>query len=184
MYTSVYFHKTVRIAENMLARTVERLTESPENMRFMNDSELMSWLLGQGGQQRQTALRLKYRKLYKRVLTRDRDELGRQEAERLAEMADPKVRMRTEDAVCKRAGIPVGAVLIDVPAPELLLTEPRIAKVDLKVWDDGRIVPFRKVSSLAKALQLRETVNWALMVASNPDHTEAAQRAARKVLLG
>ncbi|MFQ5839070.1 MAG: HD domain-containing protein, partial [Thermoplasmata archaeon] len=155
MYTSVYFHKTVRIAESMLARAVERVPDSLDTVRFMNDSELMSWLLSRGELQRETALRLKYRRLYKKVLTRDRKELSKVETERLIELVDPRKRMRMEDAVCRRTGIPQGKVIIDVPAPELLLTEPRISKVDLGVLEEGKVSPFRRVSVLARALQIR-----------------------------
>ncbi len=184
MYTSVYFHKTVRIAEAMLSRAVERVPDSLETVRFMNDSELLSWLLSTEGLQRETALGLKYRRLYKRVLTKDKEELGKKDLEKVLELLDPEKRLRLEDAVCRRAGIPPGRVIIDLPAPELLVTEPRISKVDLGVLEGGKVLPFRKVSALAKALQLRETVEWALMVACHPDHTSKVRRAAEKVVFG
>jgi HD superfamily phosphohydrolase len=184
MYTSVYFHKTVRIAETMLSRAVERVRDSLEGVRFMNDSELMSWLLEKEGIQRETALRLKYRRLYKKVLTRDREMLTREEIQRLVELSDPVRRMRAENSLCRRASIPEGKVIIDIPAPELLLTEPRISKVDLGVLEDGRVQPFRKVSSLARALQIRETVEWALMVACDPAHGDRVAKAAERVIFG
>lgn len=182
MYTSVYFHKTVRIAETMLSRAVERAEADLDAVRFLNDAELMAWLQRQGGLSEETALRLKYRRLYKRILTRDRDALSGEQAERLAQLGDPDRRRQVEDALCQRAGLPEGRVIVDVPAPELLLTEPRIAQVGLRVWDDGRLHPFRQVSGLAKALQVRETVDWALMVAGDAAHAEKVGRLAEKVL--
>ncbi|MEE9236439.1 MAG: HD domain-containing protein [Thermoplasmata archaeon] len=182
MYTSVYFHRTVRIAETMLSRTVERVPDSLEELRFMNDSEMMSWLLDKGGVQRETAMRLKYRRLYKKVLTRERRELSRGEMDRLIELADPDKRLRMENAVCKRAGIPNGKVIIDIPAPELLLTEPRISKVDLGVLEEGKVLPFGKVSPLARAVQIRETIDWVLMVACDPDYSSDVSRAANRVI--
>ncbi len=184
MYTSVYFHKTVRIAENMLSRAVERVEDDLEAVRFMNDAELMAWLLEKGGLQRDSVLRLKYRRLYKRAITMERDELSREEAERLESLTDPARRLRAEDAICRRAGIPEGNVVVDIPAPELLLTEPRISKVDLKVWEEGRVAPFGKVSSLAKALHIRETVDWALMVACDHRYTSQVRDAAPRVIFG
>ncbi len=184
MYTSVYFHKTVRIAETMLSRAVERVPDSIETVRFMNDSELMAWLLSKEGLQRETALRLKYRRLYKRVVTKERGELDRQDAERLAELADPVTRHQAEEAICRRAGVPSGKVIIDVPAPELLLTEPRLSQVDIRVLEEGKVLPFRKVSSLAKALQIRETVQWALTVACDPAYVDKVTGPAQKVILG
>src|SRR2546428_682572 len=75
MYSSVYFHKTVRIAEQMLARAVERSEAPIGELQKMVDHELLGWLAHQGPLQREIALRLKYRKLYKRVVSYDRDEL-------------------------------------------------------------------------------------------------------------
>ncbi len=181
MYTSVYFHKTVRIAETMLARAVE-MTDSPEDVFLMNDAELMAWLLGQEGHPRETALRVKYRRLYKRVFTRETGELGADERARLVELADPGKRKQAEGAICQRLGLPPGKVIIDIPAPEILLTEPRISLVDLSVVEDGRVRPFRKVSPLARALRVREAVDWAVMVAADPSHVSEVRRLAPKVL--
>ncbi|MFQ5986508.1 MAG: HD domain-containing protein [Thermoplasmata archaeon] len=181
MYTSVYFHKTVRIAETMLARAVE-MAASPEDVFQMTDAELMAWLLAQEGHPRQTALRLKYRRLYKRVLTRETGDLSSDERARLVELSVPEKRKQAENAVCKRLGLSPGTVIIDIPAPEILLTEPRISLVDLGVLEDGRVRSFRKVSPLARALRVRETVDWAVMVAADPAHAPEVGKLAPKVL--
>lgn len=182
MYTSVYFHKTVRIAETMLARAVEEVTQDLDRARFLTDAELMADLLGREGRPRETVLRLKYRRLYKRALTREREGLSPDERDRLRDLAALHARRAAEEAICRRAGIPPGRVIVDVPAPELLVTEPRITQVDLGVLEDGQVRPFRQVSALAKALQLRQTVDWALMVACDPAHTAKVRKAAEKVL--
>src|SRR5437762_14302681 len=44
MYSSVYFHKTVRIAKEMLARAVERSEASIAEIQQMVDHELMNLL--------------------------------------------------------------------------------------------------------------------------------------------
>src|SRR2546428_1290175 len=75
MYSSVYFHKTVRISEEMLARAVERSDAPIADIQKMVDHELLNWLVHQGPLQREIGLRLKYRKIYKRVLGAGRDEL-------------------------------------------------------------------------------------------------------------
>ncbi len=181
MYTSVYFHKTVRIAETMLARAVE-MAASPEDVFLMNDAELMAWLLGQEGHPREVALRVKYRRLYKRVFTRETGELKGQERARLVELSVPEKRRQAESAICQRLGLPPGKVIVDIPAPEILLTEPRISLVDLGVVEDGRVRPFRKVSPLARALRVREAVDWAVMVAAHPSHVTEVRKVAPKVL--
>src|SRR5206468_5662768 len=112
MYSSVYFHKTVRIAEQMVARAVERSGSDIRDVQKMVDSELLQWLGAQGEFQREVALRIKYRKLYKRIWDRGRDELTEEERKALLALADPPKRRRAEDAICKRAGIPPGRAIV------------------------------------------------------------------------
>src|SRR2546428_13278230 len=73
MYSSVYFHKTVRIAEEMLARAVERSDAPIADIQKMVDHELLNWLVHQGPLQHEIALRPKYRKVYNGVPAPDPD---------------------------------------------------------------------------------------------------------------
>ena len=182
MYSSVYFHKTVRIAEQMVARAVERSGSDVRDVQKMVDSELLQWLGAQGEFQREVALRIKYRKLYKRIWDRGRDELTEEERKALLALADPPKRRRAEDAICKRAGIPPGRAIVDIPLPELLISEPRIAMTDVKVLDGEKVRPFRQVSPLGRALQVREVSDWVVMVAGDPRHRAEVARAAQRVL--
>ncbi len=184
MYSSVYFHKTVRIAEEMLARAVERSEAPMAEIQKMVDHELLNWLVRQGPFQREIALRLKYRKLYKRVLASDRDELTAATRSVLATFHDPKERRRAEDRIARRAGLTPGQVIIDVPLPELLLSEPRIAKTEVPILDDGSAKPFSRVSSLGRALQVRQVVDWVVMVAAPAKSAAAVRKAAASVLSG
>ena len=184
MYSSVYFHKTVRIAEQMVARAVERSGSDVRDVQKMVDAELLQWLAGQGEFQRDVALRIKYRKLYKRVWDRGRDDLTEEQREALLELAEPPKRRRAEDAICKRAGILPGRAIVDIPLPELLISEPRIAMTDVKVLDDGKVRTFRKVSPLGRALQTRQVSDWVVMVAADPRHRREVGRAAERVLFG
>jgi len=184
MYSSVYFHKTVRIAEQMLARAVERSSAPMAEVQKMVDHELLNWLLHQGAFQREIALRLKYRKLYKRVLASDRDELTDATRSVLATFKDPEERRRVEDRIARRAGLAPGQVIIDVPLPELLLSEPRIAKTEVPILDDGTAKPFSKVSPLGRALQVRQVVDWVVMVAAPAPAVAAVRKAAASALSG
>ncbi len=182
MYSSVYFHKTVRIAEQMVARAVERAAADVREVQKMVDAELLQWLANQGEFQRDIALRIKFRKLYKRAWDRGGDELSEAERSALHVLSDPLRRRRAEDAICKRAGIPPGRAIIDIPLPELLISEPRIAQTDVKVLDGAKVQYFRKVSPLARALQLRQVSDWVVMVAADPKHRAAVAKAAERVL--
>ena len=184
MYSSVYFHKTVRIAEQMLARAVERSEAPIGEIQKMVDHELLNWLVHQGPFQKEIALRLKYRKLYKRVLASDRDELTDAARAVLATFKDPEERRRAEDRIARRAGLMAGQVIIDVPLPELLLSEPRIAKTEVPILDDGTAKPFSKISPLGRALQLRQVVDWVVMVAAPAPSVAAVRKAATSALSG
>ncbi len=176
MYSSVYFHKTVRIAEQMIARAVERSDASIAEVQKMVDHELLAWLLKQGEFQREIALRLRYRKLYKRVIAYGREHLTESAKETLASFKDAAERRRAEDRIARRAGLMPGQVIVDVPLPELLVSEPRIAKTEVMILDGKDAKPFSKVSTLGRALQLRQTVEWVVMVACPPDSVRAVRR--------
>jgi len=182
MYSSVYFHKTVRIAEEMLARAVERSDAPIADIQKMVDHELLNWLVHQGPLQREIALRLKYRKLYKRVLASDRDDLTDATRAVLASFKDPDERRRVEDRIARRAGMKPGQVIVDVPLPELLLSEPRIAKTEVPILDDGDVKSFSKVSPLGRALQVRQVVDWVVMVAAPAEAVDAVRKASKAAL--
>jgi len=178
MYSSVYFHKTVRIAEQMIARAVERSEAPIADIQRMVDHELFAWLVKQGPFQREIAGRLKYRKLYKRALSYGRDELTDEGREIMGAFRDPAERQRAEDRIARRAGLEPGQVIIDVPLPELLVSEPRIAKTEVPVLDEGEVLPFSRVSPLGRALQTRQVVDWVVMVACPSERVDAVRKAA------
>lgn len=183
MYSSVYFHKTVRIAEQMLARSVERSETSIAEVQKMVDHELLTWLMHQGKFQREIALRVRYRKLYKRVLAHDRDELSEEAKATLASFKDVRERRRMEDRIARRAGLEPGQVVVDVPLPELLISEPRITKTEVMILDDGEARPFSRVSPLGRALQLRQVTDWVVMVAAPPQAVDATRKACQSAFL-
>jgi hypothetical protein len=185
MYSSVYFHKTVRIAEAMMARAVERMRAPMASVQSMIDSELFVHMMTQGGFQREVARRIKYRRLFKRAVHWGEDELAKEEREELLRLAkDSNRRLRAEDAICHRIGAPEGSVLIDIPMPELLLSEPRYHRTDLMILDDGKPISFHRASAFSRSLRVREVSDWVAMVAASPRYRDDVSRAAPKVLFG
>ena len=87
-----------------------------------------------------------------------------------------------EDWICRRAGAPIGSVIIDVPGEEILTTEPRMSSVNLGVLEERRIRRLSKMSPLASSLQLRKVQDWALMVACPQKLKEKVAKAAERVL--
>jgi HD superfamily phosphohydrolase len=185
MYSSVYFHKTVRVAELMLARAVERAVEPDyERIQRMVDSELMSWLVAQGGLQRDMAMRIKYRKLFKKAYILEEKELSGDKREALSKLTDTKRRRTAEDAIADRANAKRGEVILDMPRPELLVTEPRMNQLDVKILDGKKVRPMRRMSGLGKTLQKREVSDWVLLVSCDPNAREAVAKAVPKVIFG
>lgn len=186
MYSSVYFHKTVRIAETMVSRAVERSNAPMASIQRMVDHELLEWLKAQGGFQTEVALRIKYRKLYKRAIAWGPEDLSEDQRQALRVLSDDRdARRAAEDALARKAGAESGSVIIDIPLPELLVSEPRIASTDVTVVDeDGTASRLSRLSPLARALQLRSVSDWAVMVACDPAARARVVRAAPKVLFG
>jgi len=183
MYSSVYFHKTVRIAEQMVARAVERARAPIAEIQKMVDHELLGWLVDRGGFPREVALRIKYRKLFKRAIAWGPGDLTDDQRKVLHRLStDRAARREAEDAIARRAGLPEGHAMIDIPLPELLISEPRIAQTDIAIVDDGEATRLSRISPLAKALQLRAVSGWAVMVACEPRAVATVKRAAPRVL--
>jgi HD superfamily phosphohydrolase len=184
MYSSVYFHKTVRIAESMVSRAVERSKAPMASIQKMVDHELLGWLKDQGGFQGEVALRIKYRKLFKRAVAWGPEDLSEAQREALRALSDDRAARRAaEDALARKAGVEPGRVVVDIPLPELLVSEPRIASTDVTVVDeDGAASRLSRLSPLARALQLRAVSDWAVMVACDPAARTRVARAAPKVL--
>jgi len=186
MYSSVYFHKTVRIAESMVSRAVERANAPIASIQKMVDHELLEWLKAQGGFQGEVALRIKYRKLFKRAIAWGPEDLSDSERDAFRPLSEDRTaRREAEDALARKAGVEPGQVIIDIPLPELLVSEPRIASTDvIVVGEDGVASHLSRRSPLARALQLRTVSDWAVMVACEPDARTRVAKAAPKVLFG
>jgi HD superfamily phosphohydrolase len=184
MFTSVYFHKTVRMADLMLAKAVEQMDVPLDDLHTMIDSDLMALLIKQGGFQKEIAQMLKFRKLYKRALFILKDKITEEEKKAIEELKDPQARKKAELEICRRADIPEGFVIVDVPGRDLLVTEPRIKATNVKILDDNRLKPLSRFSPLAKALEIRDVHDWEVMVCAAPKYLDRAEKVTRKVLFG
>lgn len=185
MYSSVYFHKTVRIGEMMMARAVERMDDLEGlDLPRMVDSELLMQLASSGKFQKDIALRLKYRRLFKKAFSVPVAGMDEGTAARLAMLEDPARRRSVEDEIGRKAGVEEGYVIVDMPTPEVLLSEPRMHKTDVLILDEERkkLQPLSKHSPLARALQNRLVPDWAVMVSTEAGSREKVAKAARRVL--
>ena len=184
MYSAVYFHKTSRIGELMLSRAVEEMKMDDWNDIYkLNDAELLARLLQEDGYQREIAFRIKYRKLFKKALVVRKDEITPEKEEEIREIFDLRRRRRREREIAEAAGIEPHYVLIDIPQKIADLSEPRLAKTDVKIIDGNEVHPFSRYSPLARALQIRKVQDWILMVATPKMYVEKVRKSARRIFL-
>ena len=106
MYSSVYYHKTVRAAEVMAQAAVERLPGYPDSARELfvgTDGDLFAVLDRAGGRPSVIARALRERRLFKRVhVARRLSDSRRRGFARLVD--DPALRRSAEDDVAARLG--------------------------------------------------------------------------------
>ncbi len=183
MYTSVYFHKTVRIAEMMMCKAVEAAPqESLVDMFVDTDCSLSSKLMAAGGASARLMTMLRYRRLYKKAYTLPIMSMEEGQVKPLIALANYDRRKIKEREIAERAGVSVEDVVLDVPEKALLLSEPRIGKTDVGILDGDRVRPLSRHSPLAKAIQSRGVNDWAVMVSAPAKSRDAVRKVAAKVL--
>ncbi len=188
MYSAVYFHRVTRVTEVMLSRAVERSADNlpnPEDLQRRVDAEIWQALYEAGDYSRDMMRRLKYRQMLKVATSRRQDELNPEQIQRLIEIAQNSSKRReVEDEIAHRAGLEPGYVAVDVPSVKLLLSEPRMAQVDIRiVGDDGRTRWFRDHTPIAEALRKRQVSQAAMYVMTLPGYEKNVARLAEHHLL-
>ncbi|MEA3457177.1 MAG: HD domain-containing protein, partial [Candidatus Thermoplasmatota archaeon] len=127
MYSSVYFHKTVRIAELMLSKSIEMIPNAkPFDFFKMTDAELVNDLKNEGPFQNEIVTYLKYRVLFKQAYLLTHSNLDEQKNEIVKSLEDVESRKEKEREIEDALNIPSGHIIIDVPYRELHQSEPRI----------------------------------------------------------
>jgi len=177
MYSSVYLHKTVRIAELMLIKAVEK--SPPFDFSQLTDYELLEKLKEMGAYQQDIVTRLKYRRLFKKAFAKEWEDLNQKEKEMLAEIENVE---ELENEIAERVGLEDGYIIIDIPGKDIMLSEPRIRKVDIKILDGEKIKPLSYYTPLANALQMRGITEWAIMVCCPEKYKSKVAKEAEKIL--
>jgi len=188
MYSSVYFHKTARIAESMLCRAGEYLPiETLEEIWKMSDGEVLRYMKDLEGLPGELATRLRFRKLYKSAFQVGSESVnGESEGaillrERIRSLSDEKEGRRVEREIERRLEMPEGSVILDVPDPGLTLSEPRLRRTDIKVLAERPEI-LSRISSLARALQRRPPIPWCLMISCPERYREVVKALARDLV--
>lgn len=183
MYTSVYYHKTVRIAEMMLTKATEVSGASMSELYLMNDGMFVNHLVKSGGRASELTRKVLNRRLYKNAFVLQTASLTDDDKAELSKHTGYARRKALEAEIAHDAGLDSHEVVVDMPSKSVLLSNVKIGKTDVYVVDDeGRMKPVFRISPLAKALQSREIFDWAVTVSAPPEHREKVRKASRRVL--
>ncbi len=182
MYTSVYYHETVRVAGMMLNKAIEESELELKDIHLMTDCDLMSILEAQGGRTQQIARNLKNRRLYKKAYVGYISDISEEESHNLSQYTKYHERKKLEQEIADVAEADLSEVAVDIPSESVLMSKISIGKTDVPVLKDDRVRSITKMSPIAKALQSRDTFRWAIIVSSPKDKTHAVRKAAEKVL--
>jgi len=177
MYSTVYYHKTVRAAEMMAQAAVERQPGYPDAARDQfrwTDGELLSRLREVGGTSGTLAKSLLVRRLHKRAFGW-RTVSGSARAGWHRMLRHPAERRALEDEIAAKVGSAPGSALIDLAG-----LEPRRIPGDdwgsVRVLLDGRpMFPFRAPSPW-RSLASRAPADWAVSVYVPPRARAVATR--------
>jgi hypothetical protein len=187
MYSSVYYHHTVRVAEIMLENAVDRALEmscsSAQDLFFMDDSQLLENLSATGGYPEEIVARIRYRQLFKTAYVETRRELTKAEKRKYIKRFSRWSAIReVQDEIADESGVERGHVILDVPIVDILISEPRLEKVEMPVLSDGKVFDLSEVSPIATALKRRQAPRYLIRVLTEPKNIRKVKRVAGKIL--
>ena len=182
MYTSVYFNKTVRIAETMLSKATELSGVNMKTLHLMDDSDLRNELIEHGGESSKLMRMLLNRKLYKKAFSVYSVDLNEDQTGTVVKYSGYKNKRRLEDEIADEAGVDYSEVIVDIPSRSSLLSNVKIGKTDVSILYEGRVRPITRISPLSKALQSRDIFDWAIMVSTPEMFKERVRKAATSIL--
>ncbi|MDD1772162.1 MAG: HD domain-containing protein [Methanomassiliicoccales archaeon] len=183
MYTSVYYHKTVRIAEMMLCKAVELADDSiADQLQRENDASLTERLMRQGGCPQRLVTMLKYRELYKRAYAVFIPDMSDEDMSGLLRLTDYRKRKEVESLIADRASVDVSEIILDVPKRELITGEARRGKTEVPILNGDKVRPLTRLSPISKALQLRGVQDWAVMVSCPADKVARVEKVASRTI--
>ncbi|MDG6218390.1 MAG: HD domain-containing protein [Candidatus Thermoplasmatota archaeon] len=183
MYSSVYYHKTVRIAELMLSRALEMLPSlDPFEFFSMTDAELIMFLKQQETFQQSLITHLKYRQLFKQAFVRSGQQLTDEQKQVLSSLENNSIRRQKEEFFEEYLNIPKGHVIIDIPSPDLHLAEPRIQQTDIPIIDGENSKTLHDYTPVAEAIQMRSIPDWDVMIITDNKYRKTVATHAEKHL--
>lgn len=187
MYSRVYFHHTVKIAEGMLTRALEFALEEGNLWDFwkMTDCRVLVELEDLEGYPSEIVKRIRYRDLFKAAVLANADDLTSEEKKELLKAyRDVKKRQEIERNLADAVGIKEGQVILEFSIADLMLSEPRLKATEINVLTNDGPRPLKDVTPLANALKRRQTPRWVVLIASPVRYKEKIREIWKKVVFG
>jgi HD superfamily phosphohydrolase len=183
MYSSVYFHKTVRIAELMLSKAIEmNINSKPFKFFKMTDNELLNELKKMESYQREIGTRIKYRKLFKQAYSESKSNLNDNDIKEIKKLENINFRRNKEREIEESLGLPFGYIIIDVPFLELIQAEPRINKTDIAIVNENESKTLDEYTPVAKAIRSREIPDWIVMIITDAKYRDIVSKKSEELL--
>lgn len=176
MMKSVYTHHASQIAEKMLQRSLESYIQqgnSVEKMMELDDYEAHNELLSSEGPAKNLYSRIKDRKLYKRALVWDIDDLSEEKLRKLEKKIDTK---ELEKEIAQDTGLEREKIIADKP------WTPEIQDIKIRVKKDGVVRNMKHYSPIPEALTEAEWRLVNISVYSPERHREQVHEAADKII--
>ncbi|MBX8644703.1 MAG: hypothetical protein KIY12_08290, partial [Thermoplasmata archaeon] len=149
------------------------------------DASLSERLKAKGGYQREVALRLKYRRLFKSSLQLNLERMSPDERKRITVLSAGNRLARMEDELSALAGGEPGSVIIDIAPRDFLARRRRKGKTEVPILDDdGKVRKLTSLSPIARAVQMHPPQSWGLMVACDPAIRPQISRMAYDAIFG
>ncbi len=177
MYTTVYNHKTVRIAASMLSKAVREAVKAGalkvEDLYRLRDHQLLATLASLRGIPGDYARRLEERRLFKLAYRASWDEVPRDLLKELVKIADrPKRVERLEEELAGSVGAGFESVIVDIPTP------PMLEEAEVKILYNGQATDIKRLSPLADSLTAAYRRAWSFAVYTLPELREKVGKAA------
>lgn len=182
MYSSVYCHRTVRCAEGMLRHAVDASDIDPSELYLLTDAQVTARLLSNGGTAAEMMRSILNRRLYKMAKAVYSVDAPESFKTSLVQYVPADRRKALEADIASHAGLDPSEVVVDIPSKSSLLSKVKVGKTDVSILDGDKVKSLSRYSSVAKALQSREVIDWSLMVFA-PAHAVDAVRAATERIL-
>lgn len=181
MYTSVYFHQTVRMINGMLSKAAEISGTDLGDMYLWNDMDLTAILAAEGGRSSRLMRSLQNRIIYKKAFVKSSEDTSDELSVFLSHYSSYRKTRELEQEIADRAGVDFADVVVDMPSESVLLSKINIGKTDVSILEGEKVRSLARISPIAKALQSRNPFGRSVIVGAPKEHRDAVEKAANKI---